>query len=170
MECKLQGQHCSLKDRPPCACSGSKVKQVPKEYENHIKHFLPLVSDHPDVTVQGVVTNRDLNPKAVNQGKDTQVPVDFRPETDKLYKDYNAEYVLRSPIKMLDAELLLEILPLDVRYHLGCGYKWNAPEEEKEDPSASGSLPGASSQAPPSDPKDTNKSRSRHLLSIQTTL
>jgi hypothetical protein len=83
----------------------------------------------------------------------------------KLYKDNNAEYVPQSPIKLLDAEvqaaeLLLDILPLDVRYLLGCGYKWNAAEEEKEDPSASCGLPGASSQAPPADPKDTDKSRS----------
>jgi hypothetical protein len=33
---------------------------------------------------------------------------------------------------------------VDIRYLLGCGYKWNAAEEEKEDPSASGGLPGAS--------------------------
>jgi hypothetical protein len=78
----------------------------------------------------------------------------------KLYKDYNAEYVQHSPIILLDAKLLLDILPLDVRYLLGCGYKWNAAEEAKEDPSASGGLPGTSSQAPPTDPKDTDKSRS----------
>jgi hypothetical protein len=107
-----------------------------------------------------VVTDWDPNPKAVNQGKETQVPVDFPPETVKVYKEYNAEYVPQSPIKLLDAELLLDILPLDVRYLLGCGYKWNAAEEAKEDPSASGGLPGASSQALPADPKDTDKSRS----------
>jgi hypothetical protein len=137
-----------------------KWNKFQKEYENRIKHFLPRVGDHPDVTVQGVVTVWDPNPKAVHQGKDTQVPVDFPPETVKLYKDYNAEYVPQSPIKLLDAELLLDILPPDVRYLLGCGYKWNAAEKEKEDPSASSGLPGASSQAPSADPKDTDKSRS----------
>jgi hypothetical protein len=137
-----------------------KWNKFQKEYENRIKHFLPRVGDHPDVTVQGVVTDWDPNPIVVNQGKDTQVPVDFPPETVKLYKDYNAKYVPQSPIKLLDAELLLDILSRDVRYLLGCRYKWNAAEEEKEDPSASGGLPGASSQAPPADPKDTDKSRS----------
>jgi hypothetical protein len=110
-----------------------KWNKFQKEYENRIKHFLPRVGDNPDVTVQGVVTvtDWDPNPKAVNQGKDTQVPVDFPPETVQLYKDYNANYVPHSPIKLLDAKLLLDILPLDVRYLLGCGYKWNAAEEEK---------------------------------------
>jgi hypothetical protein len=68
-----------------------KWNKFQNEYENHIKHFLPRVGDHPDVTVQGVVTDWDPSPKAVNQGKDTQVPVDFPPETVRLYKDYNAE-------------------------------------------------------------------------------
>ncbi len=68
-----------------------KWNKFQKEYENHIKHFFPRVRDHPDVTVQGVVIDWDPTPKAVNEGKDTQVPVDFPPETVKLYKDYNAE-------------------------------------------------------------------------------
>ena len=69
------------------ASSCSKVEQVQKEYENRIKHFLPRVGDHPDVTVQGMASDWDPNPKAVNQGKETQVPVDFPQETVKVYKD-----------------------------------------------------------------------------------
>ena len=94
-----------------------------KEYKNSIKHFLPRVGDHPAVTVQGVILEWDTKPKAVNQGKEMQVPVDFPPETVTAYKGYNNEYVPQSPIKQLDAELLLDILPLDVRYLLGCGYE-----------------------------------------------
>ena len=93
-----------------------------KEYKNRIKHFLPRVGDHPEW---------DTKSKAVNQGKNTQVPVHFPLDIVNVYKDYNAEYIPQTPIKQLEAELLLDILPLDVRYLLGCGYKWNAAEEEK---------------------------------------
>jgi hypothetical protein len=96
MECILQGRHYSSKTEPQAHALVVKRNKFQKEYENRIKHFLPHVGGHPDVTVQGVVTVWD--PKAVNQGKDTQVPVDFPPETVKLYKDYNAEYVPQSPI------------------------------------------------------------------------
>ena len=152
------------KTEPPAHALVVKWNKFQKEYENRIKHFLPRVGDHPDVTVEGVVTEWDPKSKAVDHCKDTQVPVDFPPEIVKVYKDYNDEYVPQQPIKQLEAELLLDILPLDVRYLLGCGYEWNAAEEATEDPSASGGLQGASSQAapadPPADPKDTDKSRS----------
>jgi hypothetical protein len=140
-----------------------KWNKFQKEYENRIKHFLPRVGDYPDVTVEGVVTEWDPKSKAVDQGKDTQVPVHFPLDIVNVYKDYNAEYIPQTPIKQLEAELLLDILPLDVRYLLGLGYKWNSAEEATEDPTASGGLQGASSQAapadPPADPKDTDKSR-----------
>ena len=87
-----------------------------KEYKNRIKHFLPRVGDYPDVTVEGVVTEWDPKSKAVDQGKDTQVPVDFPLEIVKVYRDYNAEYIPQQPIKQLQAELLLDILLLDVRH------------------------------------------------------
>jgi len=141
-----------------------KWEKFQKEYKNRIKHFLPRVGDHPAVTVEGVVTEWDAKSKATNQGKDMQVPVDFPPDIVKPYDEFNKEYVPQSPIKQAEAELLLDILPLDIRYLLGCGYEWKAAEEATEDPSASGGLEGASSQAatadPPADPKDTDKSRS----------
>ncbi len=45
-----------LQKTDPPAYPGSKVE---KEYENRMKHFLPRVGDHPDVNVQGVVTDWD---------------------------------------------------------------------------------------------------------------
>jgi len=112
MECTLQGRHCSSKTEPVAHLLVVKWNKFQKEYENRIKHFLPRVGDHPDVTVQGVVTEWDPKSKAVDQGKDTQIPVDFPPETVTAYKSFNDEYVPQSPIKQLDAELLLDILPL----------------------------------------------------------
>ena len=141
-----------------------KWEKFQKEYKNRIKHFLPRVGDHPAVTVEGVVTEWDTKSKAVNQGKAVLVPVDFPPDIVKPYEEFNKEYVPQSPTKAAEAELMLDILPLDIRYLLGCGYEWKAAEEATEDPSASGGLVGASSQAapadPPADPKDTDKSRS----------
>ncbi len=55
-----------------------KWNKFQKDYENRIKHVLPRVGDHPDVTVEGVVTEWDPKSKAVNQGKDTQVRLIFR--------------------------------------------------------------------------------------------
>jgi len=141
-----------------------KWEKFQKEYKNRIKHFLPRVGDHSAVTVEGVVTEWDTKSKATNQGKDMQVPVDFPNDIVKPYEEFNKEYVPQSPTKAAEAELMLDILPLDIRYLLGCGYEWKAAEEATEDPSASGGLVGASSQAapadPPADPKETDKSRS----------
>ena len=148
------------KSEPQAHALVVKWDKFQKEYKNRIKHFLPRVGDHPAVTVQGVVLEWDTKQKNTNQGKDMQVPVDFPPVTVTAYKGFNDEYVPQSPIKQSEAELLLDILPLDVRYLLGCGYEWNAAEEATEDPSASGGLQAASSQAAPADPKETDKSRS----------
>ncbi len=40
-----------------------KWNKVQKEYEYSIEKFLPRVGDHPDVTIQGVVTDWDQTQK-----------------------------------------------------------------------------------------------------------
>jgi hypothetical protein len=141
------------------------VEQVPAGVRKQHKNFLPRNGDHPAVTIQGAYTGWDTASKATNRGHETNVPVDFPEDTVKLYKEYNIEYIPLAPVNREQAESIIKILLLDIRYLFGCGYEWNASnekEEEAADPSASGSLPGASSQAQPPavDPRDADQSRS----------
>jgi hypothetical protein len=159
--CILQGRHYSSEDRTALLVKWNKFQR----FKNRIENFLPRNGDHPVVTIKGAYTERDTASKATNRGHETNVPVYFPEDTVTLYKEYNREYNPSAPVKREQAESIMEILLLDIRYLLGCGYEWNAANEEEEeaaDPSASGGLPGASSQAPPAaaDSQDADKSRS----------
>jgi hypothetical protein len=57
-------------------------------YKNSIKHFLPRIGDHPEVTLQCVTTNWD--PSAKNHvGEDVDTPVDFPQNLLPKYKEWN---------------------------------------------------------------------------------
>jgi hypothetical protein len=81
--------------------------------------------------------------KAKNPGNDVEVPVDFPANIVKLYREWKAEYTPMEPIKKDQAELVLNLIPLDIRFLLGCGYDRGAAEEV-EDPSPSCGLTGVS--------------------------
>ena len=121
-----------------------KWNKFQKMYKNRIQHFLPRIGDHPDVILHGVIT--DWDPKAKNHdGQDVDIPVNFPPDILRKYRDWNSKYVPSAPVKTEEAQLLMKIVPLDVRFLLGCGLKWDANATEPEDTSASG---GAAPAAP----------------------
>ena len=64
-------------------------------------------------------------------------PVDFPQNLLAKYKEWNGEYVLSAPVKAEEAKLLVKLVPLDIRFLLGCGLKWD-DNIVHEDPSASG--------------------------------
>ena len=61
-----------------------------------------------------------------------------------------------APVKNEEASLLMKLLPLDVRYLLGCGLKWN-----EDEPGASGG-PSISIPASAAPTTSTDKSRTQN--------
>ena len=131
-----------------------KWNKYQRAHKNRIQSFLPRVGDHPDVTLKGVVTEWNVSAKK-NEGDEVAIPINFPDKTLALYKQWNLEYVPSAPVKNEEASLLMKLLPLDVRYLLGCGLEWNEVQ-----PEASGgpsiSIPGPASAAPTT---STDKSR-----------
>ena len=131
-----------------------KWNKFQKMYKNRIQHFLPRNGDHPPVTLHGVITVWDPNAKN-NAGEDTDIPVNFPSDILRKYTEWNAKYVPSAPVKAEDAQLIIRIVPLDIRFLLGCGLKWDAnATEEPEDTSASGG-------AAPAAPSDTHGNADR---------
>ena len=54
------------------------------------------------------------------------IPVDFPPNLVKKYKEWNEDYIPATPIKKDEATLVMKILPMDIRFILGCGLEWDA--------------------------------------------
>ena len=125
-------------------------------YKKRIEHFLPRIGDHPEVTLHGVVTEWDPSPRAKNEGEDVNIPVDFPPATVIKYKSANDAYIPSAPIKETEAKLVMSIVPLDVRFLLGCGLKWDIRSAPDDD------IPRApASNAPPAEGADrADRSRS----------
>ncbi len=94
-------------------------------FKNLIKHFLPHVGDYPSVTVETVVLDMDTFAK-YNLGKAAviQVPFDFPPNLVRKCKEWNEEYIPATPIKKDKATLVMKILPMNIRFILGCGFEW----------------------------------------------
>ena len=106
-----------------------KWNKYQRAHKNRIEYFLPRIGDHPDVTMKGVVTEWDVSAKQ-NNGDEVAIPVNFPDKTLALYKKWNTEYVPSAPVKNDEALLLMKLLPLDVRYLLGCGLKWDEVQPE----------------------------------------
>ena len=115
-------------------------------FRNRVNHFLPRIGDHPDHTLRGVIMEWDTSAKASNIGKEVVVPVDFPPDIVLIYKTLNEEYVPSTPIKTDEAKHLLKLLPLDIRFMLGCGLKW---DDNQIEPSASDDARSAPAPAAP---------------------
>jgi hypothetical protein len=103
-----------------------------------------------------VVTEWDPAPRAKNEGEDVNIPVDFPPATLIKYKSANEAYIPSASIKATEAELVMSIVPLDVRFLLGCGLKWDIRSAPDND------IPRApASSAPPAEGADrADRSRS----------
>ena len=101
----------------------------------------------------------DTSPKAANIGKNVDVPVDFPADIVLKYKKLNEEYIPSTPIKTEEAKHLLKILPLDIRFLLGAGLKWDDNQIQE---SAAGSAAPAAPAAPdaPDVPHDADRSPS----------
>ena len=130
-----------------------KWNRFQKMYKNRIQHFLPRNGDHPPVTLHGVITVWDPTAKK-HEGEDTDVPVNFPADIVKKYKDYNSKYVPNNPVKVEEAQLIMRIVPLDIRFLSGCGLTWDTNASEPEDTSASGS-------AEPAAPSDSHGNADR---------
>ena len=111
-------------------------------YKNRIKHFLPSNGNHPARTLQ-VIFEWELSKP--NVAKDIDVPVTFPADVVRTYEALNKEYVPSAPVKTEEAKHIMKIIPLDIRFLLGRGYKFTDNEIVPDQTSASGSA----SQPPP---------------------
>jgi hypothetical protein len=134
-----------------------KWHELQRAYKNRIEHFLPRIGDHPDHTLRGVIMEWDTSAKASNIGKEVVVPVDFPPDIVLIYKTLNEEYVPSTPIRTDEPKHLLKLLPLDIRFMLGCGLKW---DDNQIEPSASDDAAARSAPAPAASPAVVDRSPS----------
>ena len=95
--------------------------------------------------------------RAKNDGEDVDVPVDFPPAIVTKYKSANEEYVPSAPIKEHEAKIVMAIVPLDVRFLLGCGLKWADNDIQ--------SAPASDARRPPPAEGDDRTDRSRSASS-----
>ncbi len=127
-------------------------------YKKRIKHFLPRIDDHPPVTLHGAITEWGPSSRARNDGEDVEVPVHFPPAIVSKYQSANEVYIPSAPVKKEKANLILKTVPLDVRFLLRCGLKWDNNDIQEEDASASrGPAPAA---APTVDTTEADRSPS----------
>jgi hypothetical protein len=93
-----------------------------------------------------------------HDGEDVEIPVNFPPDIVRVYKSLYEKYVASAPVKLEAAKHLMEIIPLDVRFLLGCGLKWEDNDIEAEDPTALGG------PAPAASPNVADADRSPSLV------
>ena len=76
------------------------------------------------ITVKGQIRQYDpKHPAAV--AEDFKIPIDFPPKTVEIYADLNAKFS-GSPVKNADdAQRLIQLLSLDIRYLAGAGSQWD---------------------------------------------
>ena len=83
-------------------------------FRNRVNHFLPRIGDHPTVLLKNVVLTWDAAAKQ-NVGGEHDTPVDFGPALVTRYQDYNKLHIPHNPVKKEDEEIILKIVPMDIR-------------------------------------------------------
>ena len=109
-----------------------KWKKWQKVWKNRITHYTPRVDPkHSDVEIDGVIEN--WNPKkAKGESQTTTVKISplFGPDIVALYSSANSAYNPASPIKSAeDADVLRQLVAMDLRFMIGCDCEWNFPED-----------------------------------------